>query len=392
MTESQETGTTADRGTSAARGSSSPVGAPLASLWTRGTRPPLLPLEDQVVVVTGASSGIGLVTARMAAARGAAVVLAARDGAALDEAVAGIVADGGRATAVVADVGDPADVERIAATALAEHHRFDTWINDAGVSVFGLADRVPLEDMRRQMDTDYWGVVHGSLAAVAHLRSRRGYGGAIVNVGSVFGDRATPLQATYSSAKHAVHGWTDGLRMDLEAQGLPISVTLLHPGRIDTPYDEGAQSHAERQPAHRGMIYPPEAVAEAALWAAEHPARDLYIGLQARLGAAAGAVAPRLTDLVMERYMLWSQRSSRPSRPPGDSGLHQPAPRPGERGPHEGWVRRRSYYLPVQEHRRVIALGVAALAVAGAAARTLPARSARSARRAARIPTRRSRA
>lgn len=352
------------------------MGAPLASLWRRGKRPPLLPLADQVVVVTGASSGIGRVTARMAAARGAAVVLAARDGATLDAVVADIVADGGRATAVVADVGDPADVERIAATALAEHQRFDTWINDAGVSVLGLAERVPLEDMHRMMDTDYWGVVHGSLAAVAHLRSRKGYGGAIVNVGSVFGDRATPLQSTYSSVKHAVHGWTDGLRMDLEAQGLPISVTLLHPGRIDTPYNENAESHAERRPAHRGMIYPPEAVAQAALRAAEHPTRDLYIGAQARLGAAAGALAPRLTDLVMERYMLWSQRSSRPSRPPGDSGLHQPAPRPGERCTHEGWVRRRSYYLPVQEHRRAIALGAAALAAAVVTARTLPARSA----------------
>ncbi|MFS4505036.1 SDR family oxidoreductase [Clavibacter sp. Sh2141] len=376
MTESDVTASAAPSADGDRDRASSPVGAPLASLWRRGKRPPLLPLEDQVVVITGASSGIGRVTARMAAARGAAVVLAARNGEALEEVVAGIVADGGRATAVVADVGVAADVERIAATALAEHHRFDTWINDAGVSVFGLADRVPLEDMRRMMDTDYWGVVHGSLAAVAHMRSRKGYGGAIVNVGSVFGDRATPLQSTYSSIKHAVHGWTDALRMDIEAQGLPISVTLLHPGRIDTPYNEHAQSHAERQPAHRGMIYPPEAVAEAALWAAQHPTRDLYIGVQAHLGAVAGAVAPRLTDLVMERYMLWSQRSSRPSRPPGDSGLRQPSPRPAERGTHEGWVRRRSYYLAVQEHRRALAGGAAVVAAAVAAARFLPARPA----------------
>jgi NAD(P)-dependent dehydrogenase (short-subunit alcohol dehydrogenase family) len=128
MTDSPENASTdADR-------ASSPAGAPLASLWTRGRRPRLLPLAEQVVVITGASSGIGRVTARMAAARGAAVVLAARDGAALDEVVAGIVADGGRATAVVADVGDPVDVARIAAAALTEHHRFDTWINDAGIS------------------------------------------------------------------------------------------------------------------------------------------------------------------------------------------------------------------------------------------------------------------
>jgi short-subunit dehydrogenase len=374
MTESDVTASAASA--AADDRAASPAGAPLASLWRRGKRPPLLPLEDQVVVITGASSGIGRVTARMAAARGAAVVLAARDGEALEEVVAGIVADGGRATAVVADVGDPVDVARIAAAALAEHHRFDTWINDAGVSVFGLADRVPLADMRRLMDTDYWGVVHGSLAAVAHMRSRKGYGGAIVNVGSVFGDRATPMQSVYSSAKHAVHGWTDGLRMDLEAQGLPISVTLLHPGRIDTPYDEHASSEAERQPAHRGMVYPPEAVAEAALWAAEHPTRDLYIGAQARLGAVAGAVAPRLTDLVMERYMLWSQRSRRPALPTEATALHQASPHHAERGTPEGWVRRRSYYLAVQEHRRALAGGAAVVAAAVAAARFLPARPA----------------
>jgi short-subunit dehydrogenase len=362
MTDSSGTASASDR-------PSSPVGAPLASLWTRGRRPRLLPLEDQVVVITGASSGIGRVTARMAAARGAAVVLAARDGAALDEVVAGIVADGGRAMAVVADVGDPVDVARIAAAALTEHHRFDTWINDAGISIFGLADRVPLEDMRRLMDTDFWGVVHGSLAAVAHMRSRTGHGGAIVTVGSVFGDRATPMQSTYSSAKHAVHGWTDGLRMDLEAQGLPISVTLLHPGRIDTPYDEHASSDAERQPAHRGMAYPPEAVAEAALWAAEHPTRDLYIGAQARIGAAAGALLPRTTDLVMERYMLWSQRSRRPALPEEATGLHQASPHHAERGTPEGWVRRRSYYLTVQQHRRALAVGAAALAAVVTVAR-----------------------
>ncbi|MFT2690501.1 SDR family oxidoreductase [Clavibacter zhangzhiyongii] len=355
---------------------SSPAGAPLAPLWRRGKRPRLLPLEDQVVVITGASSGIGRVTARMAAARGAAVVLVARDGAALAEVVAGIVADGGKATAVVADVGVAADVERVAATALAEHHRFDTWINDAGVSILGLADRVPLEDMRRLMDTDFWGVVHGSLAAVAHMRSRKGYGGAIVTIGSVFGDRATPLQSTYSSAKHAVHGWTEGLRMDLEAQGLPISVTLLHPGRIDTPYDEHASSEAERQPAHRGMVYPPEAVAEAALWAAEHPTRDLFIGAQARIGAAAGALAPRITDLVMERYMLWSQRSRRPALPRDATALHHASPHHAERGTPEGWVRRRSYYLAVQEHRRALAGGAAVVAAAVAVARLLPARPA----------------
>jgi short-subunit dehydrogenase len=224
-------------------------------------KPSLRPLEDQVVVITGASSGIGLVTARMAAARGARLVLTARNAAALDALAAEIGAAGGTAIAVPADVGVPADVERVARTAARELGGFDTWVNNAGVSIFGRIEEVSLEDMRRMFDTVYWGVVHGSLEAVGQFRERGG--GALVNVGSLFGDRATPLQSTYASAKHAVHGFTEALRMELEADGAPVSVTLVHSGRIDTPYNEHAHAFTDRHPAHRVMVYEPDAVAEA---------------------------------------------------------------------------------------------------------------------------------
>jgi hypothetical protein len=138
--------------------------------------------------------------------------------------------------------------------------------------------------------------------------------------------------------------------MEMEAQGVPVSVTLLHPGRIDTPYNEHAQSYLDQQPAHRGMIYPPEAVAEAILHAAAHPTRDLFIGAQVKIGVVAAAIAPRLMDRIMERYMYWSQRADRPSRRTGDSALHRPGYGLHERGTHEGWVRRRSYYLKAEKH------------------------------------------
>jgi short-subunit dehydrogenase len=326
----------------------------------------LRPLADQVVVITGASSGIGLVTARMAARRGARLVLAARNSQALRTLCEEIEADGGGATYVVADVGNEDDVARIARTAVATYGRFDTWVNNAGVSIFGHIEDVSIRDMHRVFDTVFWGVVHGSLAAVRHYRDRGDGAGALINIGSFFGDRATPLQSTYASAKFAVHGFTEALRVELAAEHAPVSVTLVHPGRIDTPYNEHAHSYIEQQPAHRGMIYPPEAVAEAILFAAEHPKRDLYVGSQAKLLLAAANVAPKLVDAVMKRYGQWSQHSDRPSRPRTQSALYQPGYGLHERGTHEGHVRARSYYVKAATHPAVTA--GAALAVAGTAA------------------------
>lgn len=161
-------------------------------------------------------------------------------------------------------------------------------VNVAGISIFGRNDEVTIPDMRRMFETTFWGVGYGSRLAAAHLKQRGG--GVLINVGSIFGDRTTAVQSTYSAAKHAVHGWTDALRMDLEANDVPISITLIHPGRIDTPYNEHARNYVPKQAAHVGMIYPPEAVAEAILYAAEHPVRDVFVGGQAKFGAVFGAV------------------------------------------------------------------------------------------------------
>src|SRR3954454_14729018 len=167
----------------------------------------LRPVGDQVIVITGASSGIGLVTARTAARGGAKVVLAARNEAAL-RTLAGEIADqGGEALAVRCDVGVPEDVAAVARAAIERFGRFDTWVNNAGVSIFGRLVDVSLEDMRRVMDTVHWGVVHGSRKAVPHSRETRtpDDAGAVVNIGSFFGDRAVRIQSAYMSAKHAMH-------------------------------------------------------------------------------------------------------------------------------------------------------------------------------------------
>jgi short-subunit dehydrogenase len=310
----------------------------------------LKPLAQQTIVITGASSGIGLVTARLAAKAGANLVVAARNEEALQQLVEEIQGQGGRALAVRADVGVEADVQRIAEAAVAEFGGFDTWVNNAGLSIFGRCDQVTIADQRRMFETVYWGVVYGSRAAVGHFK-QRGAPGALVNVGSFFGDRATPVQSTYCAAKHAVHGWTDALRMELEMEKAPVSVTLIHPGRIDTPYNEHARSYYDHQVAHRGMVYPPSAVAEAILFAAAHQKRDMYVGAQAKVLKMLGDFAPRFMDKLMELVTYPGQVDpDRPSINPKTNALYHAGYGLRETGSHEGWFRSGSLYVKMQEH------------------------------------------
>ena len=196
----------------------------------------LKPLARQVVVITGATSGIGLSTARAASAKGARVVLAARNEEALKAVEADLKSKGANVVHVVADVGRESDVRRIAETAITAFGGFDTWVNNAGVSIVGPLTETSVEDHRRLFETNYWGVVNGSLVAVEHFRTRAG-GGALINIGSVLGDLAIPLQGAQAAAKHAVRVFTDTLRMELADERAPVSLTLIKPSAIDTPID-----------------------------------------------------------------------------------------------------------------------------------------------------------
>ncbi|MGM0904896.1 MAG: SDR family oxidoreductase [Bacillota bacterium] len=324
-------------------------------------------LKDQVMVITGASSGIGLVTARMAAEMGAKVVVAARNEDALKELVKELQAKGHSAIQVVADVGREEDVNKIAEAAIKEFGHFDTWVNNAGVTIYGYAMDVKIEDMKRMFDTNFWGVVYGSKAAVRHFQER-GVPGALINVGSIFGDRGTLIQSTYAPSKFAVHGWTESLRMELEKENVPVSVTLIHPGRIDTPYNEHATSYLDNQPIHIGMIYPPQAVAEAIHYAAEHPKRDMYIGSQAKALMVLGTNFPRITDKFMERFVTQTQYDpNRPSNPREESNLYHPGYGMHERGTNIGWKRSGSMYVKASKHPVLVgflAVGLGILALA----------------------------
>ncbi|PWT93839.1 MAG: hypothetical protein C5B55_03780 [Blastocatellia bacterium] len=327
-------------------------------------------IGDQVIVITGASSGIGLATAKMAAEKGAKLVLAARSEEALKQVTKDISANGGEAIYVVADVGDEAEVRRIADEANARFGGFDTWVNNAGVSIYGRLVDIPLDEQKRMFDTNYWGLVVGSTVAAQHLRQR---GGAIINVGSTLSDRAIPLQGSYSASKHAVKGFTDAFRMELGHDGAPISVTLIKPGAIDTPYNEHAKSYLGFEPKHTPPVYPAESVAEAILYAAENPVRDLFVGGAAKILALAEKYSPRLADKLMEAFTFETQKSDTPKSSNEESGLDTPSREARVNGNYDGHVAQHSLYTKASIHPFVtggLLLAGVGLAYAVAKART----------------------
>jgi short-subunit dehydrogenase len=304
-------------------------------------------LKNQVIVITGASSGIGRATARMAADSGARLVLAARSEPALRELANQINSRGGEAVAVAADVGNEEDVKRIAEVANERFGGFDTWVNNAGVSIYGRVSDVPLDDQRRLFDTNYWGVVYGSLIAAEQLAHR---GGAIINVGSTVSDRALPLQGAYSASKHAVKGFTDSLRMELEHDDAPVSVTLIKPGAINTPYIDHAKNYLGVKPTFPPPVYAPEVVAEAILYAAENPVRDLFAGGGGKALSFAEKYAPRITDKLMELWGFDSQKSDKPAPARDADGLHRPSGGGPAQGTYDGHVSKTSLYTKGSMH------------------------------------------
>ncbi|WP_431311012.1 SDR family oxidoreductase [Methylobacterium nigriterrae] len=313
------------------------------------------------MVITGASSGIGLATARSAAAHGARIVLAARNGDALTEIQEEIRGRGGEAIHVVADVGRREAVQAIADAAIERYGRIDTWVNDAGLSIFGRLEEVSDEDHDRLFQTNFWGVVYGSLVAVPHLKRS---GGVLINLGSVASDIAFPLQGMYCASKHAIKGFTDALRIELDEEGADVAVTLIKPAAIDTPFPQHARNYTDHEPKLPPPVYDPQEVALAILSASEHPQRDIYVGGAGRLMSAFQAVAPRTFDRI-GRTMVGQQMRDEPPRH-RSGALHEAGDDGEVRGDHPGYVQRRSFYTRAALHPAATGLlmtaGVAAAA------------------------------
>jgi short-subunit dehydrogenase len=290
----------------------------------------LKPLNQQVMVITGASSGIGLCTAKLAAERGAKVVLVARSAETLKKLVTQITNAGGEAIYVVADVADREKIQAAVQEALARFGRIDTWINDAGVSIYGRLEEVSDADSRRLFDTNFWGVVNGSLAALPHLKAQ---GGSLINVGSEVSEAIVPLQGMYSASKHAVKGFTDALRVEIEElDKAPVSITLIQPTAVNTPFPQHARNYMSREPKLPPPLINPEQVAEAILKAATEGGRDLKVGAMAVVNTAVSKLMPSLGDKMSAKRGSDQQEKIHPLHPQG--ALYEA----GESGSAHGYV------------------------------------------------------
>jgi short-subunit dehydrogenase len=315
----------------------------------------LKPLAEQVILITGASSGIGLVTARSAAMRGAKVLLVARDGEALRRAVDEIVRAGGTADFAVADVGDALQVAAAADHAVQCWGRIDTWVNDAGVGIVAKLVETPLAEHHRIFRTNYFGVVNGATEAVRHLREK---GGALVTVASVASEVPAPMLGAYAATKHAVKAFIETLRMELLADEAPISVTLVKPSGIDTPFALHSANHAPGAAQIPKPAYAPELVAEAVLDAAEHPRRDVTVGGAGRLQVLLATHFPALLDR-MSGFLI-RQTYDAAMAPRERSTLFQPS---GRHRPQSGSLqpRRVSLYTAARRHPVAALAGAVAL-------------------------------
>lgn len=284
----------------------------------------LKPIEEQVVVVFGASSGIGRETALRFAKRGAKVVASARGQEGLDSLVAEIRAQGGEATAVAAEAADVQQVKAVANRAVEAYGRLDTWVHVAAVSIFAPFEQTTPEEFRRVMEVNLLGQVHGAMAALPHLK-REGRG-ALIHVSSVEAKRSVPLQSAYAASKQGVHGFLEVLRVELQHAGVPISVTEVMPASINTPLFNKARTKLGVKPMPPPPIYQPSVVAETILHAAEHPTREIFAGGAGKALSLAQRISPSLVDAYQVRKGFRSQQTDEPKPADAPDNLFQPLP------------------------------------------------------------------
>lgn len=284
----------------------------------------LKPISQQVVAIAGASSGIGRQTALQFAQQGAKVVVAARNEVGLKSLVDEIRQQGGEATHVIADVADFEQVKAIADTTVGQYGRMDTWVHVAAIGVFGLFEEITPEEFQRVVDVTLMGQVYGAMAALPHLK-REGRG-ALIHISSMEGRRSLPLQSPYSASKHGVEGFLESLRVELQHEGIPISVTSILPAVINTPYYNHARTKLGVKPMAMPPFYSPKVVADAVLYVAEHPIRDYIVGDAGRALDLLQRLSPELVDLILTAIAFPLQRTNQPKAEYDANNLYEPMP------------------------------------------------------------------
>ncbi|GKQ41460.1 SDR family oxidoreductase [Streptomyces sp. A012304] len=322
-------------------------------------------VRDSVVVITGASSGIGRATALAFAGKGCAVVLAARR----EEALEAVAKEcerhrGARALVVPTDVTDAAAVNDLARRAQERFGRVDVWVNAAAVTVFGPFQEVPLEDFRRVLDVNVMGYVHGARAALRVMREQDK--GTLVNVSSVVGVVSQPYTHAYGMSKYAVRALSASLRQELLLdKAKHIHVCTVLPATIDTPLFEHAANYTGRKPVAMPPVYSPERVARTVVDLVRVPRREVVVGPMGRSMVFESRVMPGMVERMMARQVDRTHLSRSESAPAGHGNLHVPVP--GEGAVHGGWGGRRRTAM-----RRLTTATLLAGAVAGAARKARP--------------------
>ena len=312
----------------------------------------LKPLHQQVIFITGATSGIGLATLRRAVEQGAKVFMCARNGEELQRIQDDMRNKGYDTAYAVADVAEEDQLKYAIDQCVNTFGGVDTFVNNAGISIYGKILDTSNEEARRLFDTNFWGVVNGCKVAVPQMRAS---GGVIINVGSVLSEVALPIQGIYSASKHAVKGYTNALRRELMAEKAPIQITLIMPSAIDTPYPEHARSHIG-EPIHTPPVYSPDVVARAILKCAIHPTREIGVGASSYIFPLIDRWFPNLQDKFMARnYMEEDQEREDDSnqREFGDAGnlFLTPTIEGKTEGAYSGHVMKSSLFTEIAERK-----------------------------------------
>jgi NAD(P)-dependent dehydrogenase (short-subunit alcohol dehydrogenase family) len=320
--------------------------------------------ERRVVVITGASAGVGRAAAEAFGREGASVALLARGAAGLTGAREQVERAGGRGLALEVDVSAADEVETAAAIVEVELGPIDVWVNNAMQSVFSPVEQMRPEEFRRVTEVTYLGAVHGTMAALRRMRPRDR--GVIIQVGSALAYRSIPLQSAYCGAKHALVGFTDSLRSELIHQNSRVVLCAVHLPALNTPQFGWVRSRLPRKPQPVPPIYQPEVAAEAIVWAASHPRRELFVGLPTYKAILGNRIAPGFLDRLLARQAWDGQQYDGWARPDRPDNLARPLDAQRDWGTHgefDDRARRRSPLLELSKWSGPLSTALAASAL-----------------------------